>query len=171
MSGQLGHRLKDRCRLMVHLRKSHLSPHLPLLSHNDSLACSSNTLVLVSLLPGTPWSFPLCLPQKLLLFLLRQAHRFSLLCDLLESPSRNNHLLLCDSTTFYPYFIWWPSGHRDNHLCACLFHQTLISLRSKAQFNCLFMQVKKQQLEPNMEKQTGSKLGKEYFKSVYCHPA
>ena len=26
-------------------------------------------------------------------------------------------------------------------------------------------------LEPNMEKQTGSKLGKEYVKAVYCHPA
>ena len=33
------------------------------------------------------------------------------------------------------------------------------------------MQVKKQQLEPDMEKQTGSKLGKEYGKAVYCHPA
>ena len=33
------------------------------------------------------------------------------------------------------------------------------------------MQVKKQQLEPDMEKQTGSKLGKEYVKDVYCHPA
>ena len=32
------------------------------------------------------------------------------------------------------------------------------------------MQVKKQQLEPDME-QTGSKLGKEYIKAVYCHPA
>ena len=32
------------------------------------------------------------------------------------------------------------------------------------------MQVKKQQLEPDMEQQTGSKLGKEY-KAVYCHPA
>ena len=32
------------------------------------------------------------------------------------------------------------------------------------------MQVKKQQLEPDMEKQTGSKLGKEYDKVVYCHP-
>ena len=30
------------------------------------------------------------------------------------------------------------------------------------------MQVKKQQLEPDM-KQTGSKLGKEYFKDVYCN--
>ena len=33
------------------------------------------------------------------------------------------------------------------------------------------MQVQKQQLEPDMEKQTGSKLGKEYAKAVYCHPA
>ena len=33
------------------------------------------------------------------------------------------------------------------------------------------MQVKKQQLEPDMEQQTGSKLGKEYVKAVYCHPA
>ena len=33
------------------------------------------------------------------------------------------------------------------------------------------MQVKKQQLEPDMEQLTGSKLGKEYVKAVYCHPA
>ena len=33
------------------------------------------------------------------------------------------------------------------------------------------MQVKKQQLEPSMKQQTGSKLGKEYLKAVYCHPA
>ena len=33
------------------------------------------------------------------------------------------------------------------------------------------MQVKKQQLEPDMEQQTGSKLGKEYIKAVYCHSA
>ena len=33
------------------------------------------------------------------------------------------------------------------------------------------MQVKKQQLEPDMEQQTGSKLGKEYVKARYCHPA
>ena len=32
------------------------------------------------------------------------------------------------------------------------------------------MQVKKQQLELAMEQQTGSKLGKEYIKAVYCHP-
>ena len=33
------------------------------------------------------------------------------------------------------------------------------------------MQVKKQQLELDMEQQTGSKLGKEYVKAVYCLPA
>jgi len=33
------------------------------------------------------------------------------------------------------------------------------------------MQVKKQQLELDMQQQTGSKLGKEYIKAVYCHPA
>ena len=33
------------------------------------------------------------------------------------------------------------------------------------------MQVKKQQLELDMEEQTGSKLGKKYVKAVYCHPA
>ena len=33
------------------------------------------------------------------------------------------------------------------------------------------MQVKKQQLELDMEKQTGSKSGKEYVKAIYCHPA
>ena len=33
------------------------------------------------------------------------------------------------------------------------------------------MQVKKQQLELDMEQQTGFKLGKEYIKTVYCHSA
>ena len=33
------------------------------------------------------------------------------------------------------------------------------------------MQVKKQQSELDMEQQTGSKLGKEYVKAAYCHPA
>ena len=33
------------------------------------------------------------------------------------------------------------------------------------------MQVKKQQVEPDMEQQTDSKLGREYIKAVYCHPA
>ena len=33
------------------------------------------------------------------------------------------------------------------------------------------MQVKKQQLELDMEQQTGSESGKKYVKAVYCHPA
>ena len=40
------------------------------------------------------------------------------------------------------------------------------------QVTCLLrnlMQIKKQQLELDMEQQTGSKLGKEYVKTVYCH--
>ena len=32
------------------------------------------------------------------------------------------------------------------------------------------MQVKKEQLEPDMEQWTGFKLGKQYVKAVYCHP-
>ena len=34
----------------------------------------------------------------------------------------------------------------------------------------MYMQVKKQQLELDVEQQTGSKLGKECIKAVYCHP-
>ena len=33
------------------------------------------------------------------------------------------------------------------------------------------MQIKKQQLEPDLEQWTGSKSGKDYIKAVYCHPA
>ena len=32
------------------------------------------------------------------------------------------------------------------------------------------MQVKKQQLQPDLKQQIGSKLGKEYVMAVYCHP-
>ena len=32
------------------------------------------------------------------------------------------------------------------------------------------MQIRKQQIEPDMEQWTGSKLGKKYIKAVYCHP-
>ena len=35
----------------------------------------------------------------------------------------------------------------------------------------IYMQVKKQQLELDMEQQTGPKSGKEYVKAVYCHSA
>ena len=35
----------------------------------------------------------------------------------------------------------------------------------------IYLQLKKQQLEPNTEQRTGSNLGKDYVKAVYCHPA
>ena len=35
----------------------------------------------------------------------------------------------------------------------------------------IYIQVKKQKLEPDMEQQTGSKSEKEYVKAVYCHSA
>ena len=41
----------------------------------------------------------------------------------------------------------------------------------KAMVFPVIMQVRKQQLEVDMEQQTGSKSGKEYVKAVYCHPA
>ena len=50
----------------------------------------------------------------------------------------------------------------------------LEEMRIPDHFTCLLRNlyaVKKQQLEPDMEQQTGSKLGKEYVKTVYCHPA
>ena len=34
----------------------------------------------------------------------------------------------------------------------------------------LVCKVKKEQLQPDMEQQSGSKLGKEYIKAIYCHP-
>ena len=50
----------------------------------------------------------------------------------------------------------------------------LKKMRIPDHLTCLLrnlLQVKKQQLELDMEQQTGSKLGKAYFKGIYCHPA
>ena len=59
----------------------------------------------------------------------------------------------------------------------CVDHNTLWKFwkRWEYQTTCpayweICMQVKKQQLEPDMEQETGSKLGEEYVKAVYCHP-
>ena len=43
--------------------------------------------------------------------------------------------------------------------------------KSWTQLSNFHFHVKKQQLEPDMERQTGSKLEKEYVKAVYCRPA
>ena len=87
-----------------------------------------------------------------------------------------------------------------HHFCwffnSCLFNSTVLFEQGKLAFNILCpveissvlwkrweyqttlpasweicMQVKKKQLEPDMEQRTDCKLGKEYVKAVYCHPA
>ena len=61
----------------------------------------------------------------------------------------------------YFYFIDYVKGFN------CVDHNKLPDHLSAFWEIC--MQVKKQQLEPDMEQCTGSKLGKEYVKVVYCH--
>ena len=60
----------------------------------------------------------------------------------------------------------------------CVYHSKLCKILQEMEYQTtwpafweIYMQVKKQQLKPDMEQLTGSKLGKEYVKAVYCHPA
>ena len=60
----------------------------------------------------------------------------------------------------------------------CANHNKLLKILQEMEISdhltCLLRnlyQVKKQQLELDMEQQTGSKSGKEYVKAIYCHPA
>ena len=60
----------------------------------------------------------------------------------------------------------------------CVDHNKLWKILKRWEYQTTFpasweicMQVKKQQLKPDMEQWTGSKSGKEYIKAVYCHPA
>ena len=53
----------------------------------------------------------------------------------------------------------------------CIHSSTGNAVLSKTDKVPTCMQVKKQQLELDMDQQTGSKSGKEYIKAVYCHPA
>ena len=48
---------------------------------------------------------------------------------------------------------------------------TILMAESEEELKTFFMKVKKQQLEPDIEQWADSKLGKEYIKAVYCHPA
>ena len=54
--------------------------------------------------------------------------------------------------------------------CLLLCHLAKMPLATLSASIEICMQVKKQQLELDMEQQTGSKLEKEYIKAVYCHP-
>ena len=62
--------------------------------------------------------------------------------------------------------------------CDCVDHNKLWKILKEVgisdHLTCLLricMQGKKQKLELDMKQQTGSKLGKEYVKAIYCHPA
>ena len=58
----------------------------------------------------------------------------------------------------------------DHHNCGKLWKRWEYQTTWPA-FWEICLQVRKQQLELDMEQQTGSKLGKEYVKAAYCHPA
>ena len=64
--------------------------------------------------------------------------------------------------------------HESLWLCGSQQTGKFLEMGMPGHFTCLLrncMQIKKQQLEPNKEQWTGSKLGKESVKAVYCHPA
>ena len=104
---------------------------------------------------------------------------FSWLHDLLDVCLSASHFILFDVS----FHLWIGA----NHLLSA--HVTLSTNCDKLSINRgkfwkrwehqtawsasweICMQVRKQQLELDMEQQTGSKLGKEYIKAVYCHPA
>ena len=67
-------------------------------------------------------------------------------------------------TTPKPLSVWITTNH-GKFLVWWKYQTTLSSPWD------ICMQVKKQQLELDMEQQTGSKSGKEYIRAVYCHPA
>ena len=74
-----------------------------------------------------------------------------------------NNIYFC-FTDYTKVFVWITTN------CGKFFkrweYQTTLSASWET-----FTQDKKQPLEPDMEPRTGSKLGKEYIKAVYCHPA
>ena len=61
-------------------------------------------------------------------------------------------------------------GYVDHNKLWKILQETGISDHLAATWE-ICVEVKKQQLELDMKQWTGSKLGKEYIKSVYCHPA
>ena len=69
------------------------------------------------------------------------------------------------SLTMLKHLTVWITTNYGKFLKRCEYQTTLPTSCETC------MQIKKQQLELDMEKQTDSKLGKEYIKAVYCHPA
>ena len=66
-------------------------------------------------------------------------------------------------TGYTKAFVWIPTNWK-------IFKEMRIQDHLTCLLGNLYV-IRKQQLEPDMEQWTGSKLGKEYVKAVYCHPA
>jgi len=78
-----------------------------------------------------------------------------------QKSSRKTSALL----TMPKPFIVWITTNSGKFLKKWEYQTTLLASRE------ICMQVRKQQLELDMEQQIGSKSGKEYVKVIYCHPA
>ena len=77
-----------------------------------------------------------------------------------ESSRKTSHSALLTAKSF---------DYVDNNKLWKILKEMGISATWPASWE-ICMQIRKQQLEPDMEQQTGSKLGKDYVKAVYCHP-
>ena len=91
------------------------------------------------------------------------------------------------STVYLMHLFWALTKYQENiYFCFtdyakaidCVDHNKLGKFFKRWEYQTtwpasweIWMQVKKQQLELDMEQQTGSKSGKEYLEAVYCHPA
>ena len=64
------------------------------------------------------------------------------------------------------WWCWWWGSQQTGKFFMRWEYQTSLPVSWE-----ICMLVKSQQLEPDLEQQTGSKLVKEYVKAVYCHPA
>ena len=81
----------------------------------------------------------------------------------------NIHWIIEKATEFQKYMYFCFIDYAEAFDCEAVFlweYQITLTASYK-----ICMHIKKQKLEPDMEQQTGSRLGKKYIKAVYCHPA
>ena len=83
---------------------------------------------------------------------------------IIEKESSRKNMYFCFIDYAKPLIVWITTN------CGKFFKRWEYQITLPASWD-ICMQDRKQQLEPCMEQQTGSKLGKEYVKAVYCHLA
>ena len=86
------------------------------------------------------------------------------ICWVIEKAREFQKKSSCASLTMPKPLTVWITANSGKFLKRCKY-QTILPVSLET---CI--QVKKQQLEPDMELLISSKLGKEYVKAVYCHP-